>query len=198
MTGTANPSSKSAEDLRKISNSVSAKTAMVPNWISGKQLALLIGIDLHVNIIVVEDSFWKFRSILATVDPTTKSSSTRINYCVIHIKTDDYNDQVTVPTQTTNFIFIGYDALSLLIIGDMSIAETPDMTTFFSASLSKKPQTTWGPFKTFWKRSKYGRRGCLYGLGTGLGFLSHLLNNVQSLFLNPIFTIFKNKKVDVD
>jgi hypothetical protein len=57
MTGTANPSSKSAEDLRKISNSVSAKTAMVPNWISGKQLALLIGIDLHVNIIVVEDSF---------------------------------------------------------------------------------------------------------------------------------------------
>jgi hypothetical protein len=43
--------------LRKISNSVSAKTAMVPNWISGKHLALLIGIDPHVDIIIAEDSF---------------------------------------------------------------------------------------------------------------------------------------------
>jgi hypothetical protein len=57
MTRAANPSSKSAEDLRKISNSVSAKTAMVPNWISGKHLALLIGIDPHVDIIIAEDSF---------------------------------------------------------------------------------------------------------------------------------------------
>jgi pectin methylesterase-like acyl-CoA thioesterase len=72
----------------------------------------------------------------------TKSSSTTTNHYIIRIKIGNYNDQVTVPTQTTNFIFIGYDASSLLIIGDMNIAETPNMTTFFSASLSKKPQTT--------------------------------------------------------
>jgi hypothetical protein len=57
MIGAANPSCKSVEDLRKISNSISAITAMVPNWISGKHLALFIGIDPHVNIIVAKDSF---------------------------------------------------------------------------------------------------------------------------------------------
>jgi hypothetical protein len=81
----------------------------------------------------------------------------------------------TFPTQGTTFIFIGYGAASLLITGDNTIAKTTGITTFFSTSL-----------KMFWKRSKNGRRGRLHGLGTGLGFLSRLLNNVCKRFQNSL------------
>jgi hypothetical protein len=47
----------------------------------------------------------------------------------------------TFPTQVTTFMFIGYGIANLLSTGNMTIAKTPGMTTFFFTFLSKELQT---------------------------------------------------------
>jgi pectinesterase len=136
--GAPNPSSNGAKNSRKFLNPV---PATVPSWMSGEHLALLIEADPPVDVVVAKDGSGKFKSIQAAVDAAPKSGSATAKRYVIRIKPGVYDEQVTVPKQATNFMFIGDGAASSIITGDRSVAKTPGMTTFLSASLSKQPQS---------------------------------------------------------
>jgi pectin methylesterase-like acyl-CoA thioesterase len=138
MAGIPNPSTNGAKDSNKFLNSVSTKTTTVSNWMSSKQLALLIEVDRPADAIVAKDSFRKFKSIQAAVNTASMTESATTKRYVFCIKAADYDEQVTIPKQATNFMFISDAATSLIIMGNKNVVKTPSMTTFLSASLTTK------------------------------------------------------------
>lgn len=135
--GAPNPNPDCAKKLRKFFNPVQ-ESGQFPSWMSSEQ-ALLIDADPPIDVVVAKDGSGKFKSIQAAIDAAPKSGSATAKRYVIRIKAGVYDEQVTVPKTATNFMFLGDGAAKSTITGSKSVAKTPGMTTFLSASLSKKP-----------------------------------------------------------
>ncbi|KAG0567377.1 hypothetical protein KC19_7G130700 [Ceratodon purpureus] len=140
--GAPDPNSDCVKNSRRFLNRESAtdglleeETGAFPSWMSSEQQALLIEADPPVDVVVAKDGSGKFKTIQAAIDAAPKSGKTSAKRYVIRIKAGVYDEQVTVPKQATNFMFIGDGAAKSTITGDRSVAKTPGMTTFLSASL---------------------------------------------------------------
>lgn len=119
---------------------VEEEAASFPSWMSSEQQQSLVGAPT-CDVVVAKDGSGKFKSIQAAVDAAPKTSSDTAKRYVVCIKTGVYNEQVTVPKAATNFMFFGDGTTKSIITGDKSVALTPGMTTFNSATLSKYPPT---------------------------------------------------------
>ena len=115
---------------------VEEEAASFPSWMSSEQQQSLVGAPT-CNVVVAKDGSGKFKSIQAAVDAAPKTGSDTAARYVVCIKTGVYNEQVTVPKSATNFMFYGDGTTKSIITGDKSVALTPGMTTFNSATLSK-------------------------------------------------------------
>ncbi len=91
-----------------------------------------------VNVVVAQDGSGDFTSVQAAVDAAPQTGITTAERYVIYIKSGVYDEQVIVPTAATNFMLLGDGAGASVITGNRSVALTPGMTTFMSATLSKK------------------------------------------------------------
>ena len=110
-----------------------------PSWMSDEQQAFLnVAADPPADVVVAKDGSGKFKSIQAAIDAAPKTGRATASRYVIRIKAGVYDEQVTVPKQAANFMFIGDGAAQSIITGDRSVAKTPGMTTFNSATLSKQ------------------------------------------------------------
>ena len=112
------------------------EAASFPSWMSSEQQQSLIGAPT-CDVVVAKDGSGKFKSIQSAVDAAPKTSSDTAKRYVVCIKAGVYNEQVTVPKSATNFMFFGDGTAKSIITGDKSVALTPGMTTFNSATLSK-------------------------------------------------------------
>lgn len=127
-----------------------------PSWMSGEQRAHLdlSAEDPPVDVVVAKDGSGKFKSIQAAIDAAPKIDSRRY---VIRIKTGVYDEQVTIPKKAVNFMLIGDGAEKSIITGSRSVAKTPNMTTFNSASLIVEGKGFIGKF--FTARNTAGAEG---------------------------------------
>ena len=112
------------------------EAASFPSWMSSEQQQSLVGAPT-CDVVVAKDGSGKFKSIQSAVDAAPKTSSDTAKRYVVCIKAGVYNEQVTVPKSATNFMFFGDGTAKSIITGDKSVALTPGMTTFNSATLSK-------------------------------------------------------------
>ncbi|KAG0559500.1 hypothetical protein KC19_10G109900 [Ceratodon purpureus] len=104
-------------------------------WISREQQEELMLDDPPIDVVVAKDGSGLFKSIQAAIDAAPKTGNATAKRYVIRIKAGVYNEQITVSKKATNFMFIGDGAEKTIITGNKSVALTPGMTTFLSASL---------------------------------------------------------------
>lgn len=123
------PSMTSSEDVTV------EEAAAFPTWMSSEQQQNLVGAPT-CDVVVAKDGSGKFKSIQAAVDAAPKTGKDTAKRYVVCIKAGVYNEQVTVPKSATNFMFFGDGSTKSIITGDRSVALTPGMTTFNSATLS--------------------------------------------------------------
>lgn len=105
-----------------------------PKWMGDEPRRHLLATTLAWNVKVAADGTGSFKTIQAAVN-ATPNKTTKVY--VIYIKKGTYNEQVTIPSSKQNVMFLGDGAANTIITGSRSVALTPNMTTFLSATLSE-------------------------------------------------------------
>lgn len=117
-----------------VTSSEAESSTSYPSWMSSEQQKSLFA-DLPSDVVVAKDGSGKYKSIQSAIKHARKSGSATAKRYVIRIKAGVYNEQVIVPQNATNFMFIGDGVGKTILTGDKSVGKTPGMTTFLSASL---------------------------------------------------------------
>ena len=109
----------------------------LPSWVDEHVQRHLLATPNSYNAIVAKDGSGNFESIQDAVDASPKNGMNDSSRYVIYIKAGVYKEQVKIPKSAVNLMFIGDGIDQTIITGDKSVALTPNMTTFKSATLSK-------------------------------------------------------------
>ncbi|CAM6012661.1 unnamed protein product [Sphagnum balticum] len=116
-----------------------SRTEDLPSWVTSEQKKQLnlegASWVTPVNVVVAQDGSGDFTSVQAAVDAAPQTGIATAERYVIYIKSGVYDEQVIVPTAATNFMLLGDGAGASVITGNRSVALTPGMTTFMSATL---------------------------------------------------------------
>ena len=105
-----------------------------PKWMGDEPRRHLLATAPAWNVKVAADGTGSFKTIQAAVNASPNKSA---SLYVIYIKKGTYNEQVIIPSSKQNVMFLGDGATNTIITGSKSVALTPNMTTFLSATLSK-------------------------------------------------------------
>lgn len=109
----------------------------LPSWVDEHVQRHLLATPTSFNAIVAKDGSGNFESIQDAVDASPKDGMNDSSRYVIYIKAGEYKEQVKIPKSAVNLMFIGDGIDQTIITGNKSVALTPNMTTFKSATLSK-------------------------------------------------------------
>jgi pectinesterase len=110
----------------------------LPSWVVDEHVQRhLLATPTSFNAIVAKDGSGDFESIQDAVDASLKDGMNDSSRYVIYIKAGEYKEQVKIPKSAVNLMLIGDGIDQTIITGNKSVALTPNMTTFKSATLSK-------------------------------------------------------------
>jgi pectinesterase len=90
----------------------------------------------YINFTVAWNGGGNYRKIMDAVRNAPTNSK---QLFVIYIKAGTYSEQVTIASNQPNLMFIGDGIGKTIIQVNLSVALTPNMTTFLSPALSKAP-----------------------------------------------------------
>ncbi|KAK9060544.1 hypothetical protein SSX86_021248 [Deinandra increscens subsp. villosa] len=102
-----------------------------PNWLSVGDRRLLQSANVTPNVVVAADGSGDFTTISAAVAAAPTSSSTRY---VIEIAAGVYSENVNIPSNQPNLMFLGSGRTSTIVTGSLSVAG--GSTTFNSATVA--------------------------------------------------------------
>lgn len=108
----------------------------LPSWVDAKVQRHLLQATSNssYDAVVAKDGSGNYTTIQAAVDAAPQKSSNRYT---IYIKAGTYAEQVNVNKSTKNLVFIGDGRNQTIITGSLHVANSINMTTFKSATLSK-------------------------------------------------------------
>lgn len=108
----------------------------IPEWVGPEHRRHLLQVTpiLFPVDVTVAPRGGDYKRIMDAVHKAPTKSS---KVYVIYIKEGKYEEQVIIPSSLTNIMFIGDGQDKTIITGSLSVALTPNMTTFLSATLSK-------------------------------------------------------------
>lgn len=108
----------------------------LPSWVDAKvhRHLLQTASNSSYDAVVAKDGSGNYTTIQAAVDAAPQKSSNRYT---IYIKAGTYAEQVNVNKTTKNLVFIGDGRNQTIITGSLHVANSINMTTFKSATLSK-------------------------------------------------------------
>jgi pectinesterase len=134
----------------------------LPSWVDAKVQRHLLqtASNSSYDAVVAKDVSGNYTTIQAAVDAAPQKSSKRYT---IYIKAGTYTEQVNVNKTTKNLVFIGDGMNQTIITGSLHVANSTNMTTFKSATLSKF-QIIPGVFILIWWRWHCPHVGFLYVL----------------------------------
>lgn len=114
-------------------------TDEVPSWVDPEQRRHLLATQTPppYDVKVASDGTGRYKKVQDAVNNSPLTGSTTAKYYTIYIKAGTYNEQVKVPQKATNILLVGDGATKTVITGSLSVALTPHMTTYYSATLSK-------------------------------------------------------------
>lgn len=110
----------------------------IPSWIQTQHRRHLLATTApgsYINVTVASNGGGNFRKIMDAVNKAPRNSG---KIYVVYIKAGIYNEQVVIPSSTTNLMLIGDGVGKTIISVNRSVALTPNMTTFLSPALSKR------------------------------------------------------------
>lgn len=108
----------------------------LPSWVDAKVQRHLLqaAASSSYDVVVAKDGSGKYTTIQAAVDAAPQNSSKRYT---IYVKAGTYAEQVNVYKNTNNLVLIGDGMNQTIITGSLHVANSTNMTTFKSATLSK-------------------------------------------------------------
>jgi pectinesterase len=111
----------------------------IPTWVNAHQHRHLLATPppgSYINFTVAWNGGGNYRKIMDAVRNAPTNSK---QLFVIYIKAGTYSEQVTIASNQPNLMFIGDGIGKTIIQVNLSVALTPNMTTFLSPALSKAP-----------------------------------------------------------
>ncbi|XP_010534984.1 PREDICTED: pectinesterase-like [Tarenaya hassleriana] len=104
-----------------------------PCWLSADDRRLLQSKSVQPNVVVAADGTGDFTTVGEAVEAAPKKRTERY---VIKIKAGVYRENVNVPSNKMNLMFVGDGRTKTFITGDRSVGGNEDMTTFRSATVA--------------------------------------------------------------